>query len=643
MLTPTKLFLETQTVGSPQISGNGEHIVYTLGYIDPETQKPLSNLWIMRSDGSENRQITWDDEKVSSPVWSPDDHSIAFVGLRDGEHFIRLLSLEGGDPQPLAEHYETPGSLAWSPDGKHLAYTLKVDPENPTGAKREENIPAPVRATSRLDYKHDGRGYINNARSQLFVLEVATRESRQISGEYKDHAFPLWSPDGAEIGVTVSDNSGMSSVIRLFPHAGGDAKEIGWAEGSVGLYSWSPDGSQILFTGYPRSSPQDEFWRYITATGDVIQATDGLDFQPESGYPTASSPSQPVWIDDDKVIVNASFQGMTSLFGLDVTDGVDVQITIWQSTHSGLSIDNAKNTIVQVYSSPETPSRLVKVDLHSREVTTLLDPNAEWLSPDSLPHVEHVSVERGDKTIDAWVYMPANFDPESTYPVILNIHGGPHNHHGFNWNAASQLLSAAGNIVISPNPRGSGTYGREFAESVWGDWGGEDWQDNLAILDFVLDRDYADSTRCGIYGYSYGGYMASWAIGQTHRFKAAIVGAPVYNLYSFFGTSDIGHNWGEVQWGGDVFDPEQTERIMQRSPSTHIHNAKTPTLILQGEDDQRCPVGQAEELFVHLKKLGVETELVRYPGCSHLMLGSGPTAYKIDYFTRCIEWFVERL
>lgn len=643
LLTPENVILKTRNIGSPQISGNGGHIVYTLGYIDADTKKKRSDLWLMKSDGGENRQLTWEDEQVSSPIWSPDDETIAFVSARDGEHTIRLLSLDGGEAQPIATHIEAPTSLAWSPDGTHIAYTLKVDPDNPSGAKRDTNELAPVRSTTRLDYKQDSRGYLNNVRTQLFVVNLDTHETRQLTEEYKDHTFPNWSRDSKEIAIKVADQNGMRSWLKLYPLAGGEPRKIGWPDGIIGLYSWSPDGSQILFTGYPTNSPQHEFWRYLTATGEVVQVTDGLDFQPESGYPTASSPSQPVWIDDDKVIVNSSFQGMTSLFGLDVTDGVDVQVTIWKGIHSGLSTDNANTTIVQAYSSPETPARLVKVDIDSHEVTTLLDPNESWLSSDMLPKVEHVSVERGDKTIDAWVYLPPNIDTSRKYPVILNIHGGPHNHHGFNWNTPSQLMSAAGNIVISPNPRGSGTYGREFAESVWGDWGGEDWLDDLAILDLVLERDYADSERCGIYGYSYGGFIASWAIGQTDRFKAAIVGAPVYNFYSFFGTSDIGHTWCEIQFGGDVFDPEQAPAVLARSPHTHIRNAKTPTLIMQGEEDHRCPVGQAEELFVALKKLGVETELVRYPGCSHLMLGSGPTEYKIDYHTRVIEWFGERL
>lgn len=637
MHTPESLLTGIKNIGSPQISGNGAHIVYTLGYIDAETGSSRSDLWLMDADGSNNRKLTWDEERVSAPVWSPDDSAIAFVASNGNENTIRVLSMNGGDSRPIITHSNPPMALAWSPDGASLAYTLKVDPANPTGEKRKSSNPA-IQHTTRLDYKQDGRGFLDNVRNQLYVLDVKSGDTRQLSSAYKDHAFPQWSPDGSEVSVTVSDANGMQSTLQLFPIAGGETQVIGWPTGSVGLWSWSPDASQILFSGYPTSSPQHEFYRYITATGEVIQATDGLDFQPESGYPTASRPSQPVWIDDDKVIVNANYQGMTSLFGLDVTDGVDVQISIWQRVQSGLSVDDAKTTIVQVYSSPETPSRLVKFNIETHEVTTLLDPNADHLPLESLPHVEHVSVDRGDYQIDAWVYLPPNFDIEKKYPVVLNIHGGPHNHHGFQWNAPSQLMSAAGYIVIAPNPRGSGSYGRDFGEAVWGDWGGEDWLDDLAVLDYVLDRDYADQHRVAIYGYSYGGYMASWAIGQTDRFKTAIVGAPVYNFYSFFGTSDIGHHWCETQWAGDVFDPAQTDKVLERSPHMHIRNAKTPTLILQGADDVRCPIGQSEELFVHLSKLGVETELVCYPGCSHLMLGSGPLEYRIDYFNRVIDW-----
>lgn len=634
MLTSDQLILKSRTVGSPQISPNGKHIVYTLAYIDTESLTPRSNLWMMNVDGSDNRQITFKAEKVSWPVWSPDSATIGFVATFDGKHHVSLLALDGGEARPVSEHNESPTGLAWSPDGRAIAYTMRVNPDANDG----DSIAPSVRVTRRLDYKQDGKGYLNNVRDQLFVVDIESGTTRQLTSEYRDHAFPHWSPDGDRIIVTASDQNGMRDLMQIYPATGGDPKEIGWPEGTIGLYSWSPDGSQILFTGYPTSSPQHEFYRYIVADDAIVPSTQGLDFAPEAGYPTASSPSWPVWIDDDKVIVNAGFQGMTSLFGLDVTDGVDVQITIWQATHSGLSVDDAHTTIVQTASGPEYPSRLVKVDLHSHEVTVLLDPNEELLPLDDLANVEYVTVARGGDSIDAWVYLPPDLDLEKRYPVVLDIHGGPHNRHGFVWNGMAHYLASAGYIVVAPNPRGSSSYGREWAEAVWGDWGGEDWQDILAVLDFVLDRDYADPQRCAIFGYSYGGFMASWAIGHTDRFKTAIVGAPVYNFDSFAGTSDIGHCWTEIQWGGDIFDPEQKPKIMEQSPSTYIHHATTPTLILQGEADDRCPVGQAEELFVALGKLGVETELVRYPGCSHLMRGSGPVSSRIDFNERVLAW-----
>lgn len=640
MFTPEKLIKSAKSIGSPQISGSGAHIVYTLGYI--EGDKNRSHLWVMDSNGENNRQLTWDDASVSSPIWSPDDEQIAFVTSRDETHEIQVLSMHGGNAHTLVSHPNQPRGLAWNPDGTRIAYSLKVDP-NQARESSDKKLSTPIQATTRLDYKFDGRGYLYESRNHLHVLDVESGSTRQLSSAIKDHEHPLWSPDGSQIAVKVTEQNGHVSRLHIFPLAGGDPTEIGWPKGSIGVCSWSPDQSQILFSGNPTPSPQLEMYRYITATGEVVQSTEGLDFSPESGYPSASQPSQPVWIDDDKVVINASYQGMTSLFGLDVTDGVDVQITIWEARQSGLSMDRSHTTLVQVQSSPETPGRLVKFDLKSHTLTTLLDPNADDFPVESLPQVERISVDRGDYQIDAWVYLPPNFDESGSYPVVLNVHGGPHNHHGFHWNTVSQTMAAAGNIVISPNPRGSGSYGREFGEAVHGDWGGEDWLDDLATLDKVLERPYADADRCGIFGYSYGGYIASWAIGHTDRFKAAIVGAPVYNFYSFAGTSDIGYNWCKIQWKGDVFDPAQAPAILERSPHTYIRNATTPTLILQGENDLRCPIGQAEELFVHLKTQGVETELVRYPECAHGMQSSGPLQYRIDFYDRINAWFAKYL
>jgi dipeptidyl aminopeptidase/acylaminoacyl peptidase len=221
------------------------------------------------------------------------------------------------------------------------------------------------------------------------------------------------------------------------------------------------------------------------------------------------------------------------------------------------------------------------------------------------------------------------------------VHGGPHSYYGFAFNNMQQTLASHGFIVVFANPRGSGSYGREFAQEVRFDWGGEDYLDLMAVLDAALERPYADKERTGIWGYSYGGFMTAWAIGQSNRFKAAVCGAPCFDLESMYGTSDISHAWGPLQWGGTPH--EASEAFAAHSPSTFAHRTKTPTLIMQGEADDRCPIGQGEQMFVALKQAGCEVEFARYPGGSHAMLRVGPPSHRVDFLQRLVGWFTDHL
>jgi dipeptidyl aminopeptidase/acylaminoacyl peptidase len=199
------------------------------------------------------------------------------------------------------------------------------------------------------------------------------------------------------------------------------------------------------------------------------------------------------------------------------------------------------------------------------------------------------------------------------------------------------MLVSNGFLVVFANPRGSSSYGRRFTQQVVGDWGGEDFQDLMAVVDEVLTRPYADPERTGIFGYSYGGFMTSWTIGHTDRFKAAVCGAPVFDLESQYGTSDIGHVWGALQWEGKPH--ESRDWYTAHSPATFAHRATTPTLILHAEGDIRCPIGQGEQMYATLKAAGCETEFVRYPGGSHLFLWGGEPTYVEDFFRRTLDWF----
>lgn len=637
-LTPDRLILDLAGVSSPVISGDGTRIAYSLGRIDRGTAAPSSQLWVMDADGANARQMTQVGTTASDLAWSPNDREIAFVSKREGGFAICVLALEGGEARVVTSHQQKPASLVWSPDGTAIAYTVPVDPTNPDEAPRDADLPPPVRVTRRIDYKQDGRGYLDDVRHQVMTVDVATAKRAQVSSGLHDHDFPQWSPDGATIAAKVSTHNGMRSTLALLPVEGGEPRTVGFEGGAIGTWAWSPDGASILLDGYPNESPQTEYYLCDVASGELRQITDDLDLNPEAGYPTLSGPAQPVWLDDATALITGSQAGGTGLWRLDLATGKRTCVAFADASRSGLSVDRDHSRCVQASSDPDGPGKLVATDLATGELTILLDPNADFFTATPPATVEKVTIDRDGWKIDAWVTLPADLDESASYPLVLDIHGGPHGAHGFSFNIPAQVLASHGIVVVSPNPRGSSAYGREFAEAVWEDWGGEDWRDLQAVVDHVASRPYIDADRLGVYGYSYGGYMTSWAIGQTDRFKAAVCGAPAFNLVSMYGTSDISHGFGELQWGGPLADADVAAWMRERSPSTHIHKAVTPTLILHGEADDRCPVGQGEEMFVGLLKAGVETEFVRYPEGSHLMILNGSAQHRIDFYTRILTW-----
>lgn len=641
VLSPDRAIFDLESISAARISGDGSRIAYIHGSTERGTAKANSHLWLINTDGSQPRQLTRTGSATSDPAWSPDDASIAFVSRRGDGFAICILPIDGGEARPVTSHEQRPTGLAWSPDDSQIAYTVPVDPANPDEAPRDDDAPPAVRVIRRIDYKQDNRGFLNDVRHQVMVVDVASGERHQVSAELFDHAAPQWSPDGNTLAAKIANRNGMHSQLGLIPVNGGDVVRIGWDDGGIGTWAWSKDGSFILFDGYPQSSPQTEFYRYELASGDIHQLTDNLDFSPESGYPTISGPAQPVWLDDTTALVHGSRAGRSGLWTINAGNGEITGVEYWKATHTGLSVDASGNLVVQGRTDLDGPGKLVVFDRASCETNVILDANKEFFASTPPATVEPFTIDRDGWKIDAWLHKPAGFDESRQYPLVLDVHGGPHGAHAYTFNTGAQVLASHGFLVVTSNPRGSGGYGREFGEAVRGDWGGEDWKDLQAVLDDVESRPYVDAARTGIYGYSYGGYMTSWAIGQTDRFKAAVCGAPVFNMLSFYGTSDIGHVFGETQWNGTPL--EAGEWMVQRSPSTHIHKVVTPTLIVHGEADDRCPIGQGEEMFIGLLKAGCETEFVRYPGGSHLMLRGGPVQHRVDYYTRILAWFQKHL
>jgi len=639
-LSPETLVFGVAQAGDPQVSPDGTSILYAVTQHHPRGKdRTTSAIWTCAINGSTPRQLTFGPGRDAGARWSPDGQQIAFVSDRVDRSGVFVLPLGGGEARQLTRHQQPIDALAWSPDGRSIAYTAPFDPRNPDETSPPEGAAPAVRSIRRIDYKQDNRadGFLGDVRSQLCVVDVASGERRMLTREPVDHHHPRWSPKGQQLAVQIPALNGMISRLGLVDVASGATTLVGPERGVVGIWEWSPDGDRILFAGEPERTWQLDLFVYDVALGESRRLTDDLQCLPDAGYPTRLPPSQPVLLDDRRALIHAMRAGASGLYVVDTGSGEVTQEQTWPAMNSGLSVDQAKQFVVQGHASFERLGEISVFERSSGATSVVTRQSAQLLQESPPAGWERVEVRREPFAIEGWLLRPAGFDPAKRYPVVLDVHGGPNGSYGHGFNLVQQLLAANGFLVVIVNPRGSSSYGREFTQQVTRDWGGEDYQDLMAILDAVLERPEADATRTGIYGFSYGGYMTAWAIGQSDRFQAAVCGAPVFDFASFYGTSDIGHIFGDLQWGGAPWD--NLEWSTAHSPSTHAQQIRTPTLILHGEADQRCPIGQGEEMFVALSKAGCEVEFVRYPGASHLFLGGGHPEHRVDFLTRTLAWF----
>ncbi len=636
-ISPHTLVYGFTLAGDPNVSPDGKRIVYTLTNVDEEKHKAITHLWIAGIDGSDRKQLTHTGTSNGEPRWSPDGTKLAFTSNRAGDKKSGIYVLEvdqTGEARELTTHNQGINSLAWSPDGKSIAYLTDFDPENPDEKKPEEGAPPPIRVTSRIDYKQDGRGYLGDKRQQIFIVDVESGERRKLTNRPNDFTGPQWSPDSKTIAAGVQNRNGMHSQLTLIDVATGAEKIATPEDGTLAQWAWSPDGKRIAMAADTQKSWQSDIFVYDVEGDSLERITDDLPVMPDI-------PNGMIWTGKDEVTFSARWAGGNGIYKINLKNGKHETVHYHEAMNSSFSADREGRYIVRAQTSFDNHGEISVFDSKSGEaklVTSYSDAVFET-SPPAL--WERIEIQRGKYTIEAWLLKPADFDPNKKYPVVLDIHGGPNGHYGYQFNPMQQNLSTNGFLVVSANPRGSSSYGREFTMQVAEDWGGEDYLDLMGIVDKVLERPYADADRTGCWGYSYGGYMTSWIIGQTDRFKACVCGAPCFDLVSMYGTSDISHTFGELQWGGPPH--EAMEWYRKHSPATYAHKVKTPTLIIHGEEDERCPIGQGEQMFIALLKAGVETEFARYPGMAHGMTRLGPPQYREDVLARTLAWFKRHL
>ena len=656
MALAADLVYELRNVSDPAISPDGQRIVYTRSWAERDETPPATRSRLMLVDLNSGMDITNADEREftrgnadSWPRFSPDGRVVAFLrSAQPGEpRQIWVMPSDGGEGHQLTSAPKGVQDFSWSPDSGRIVYCADTEPAAGAAAGRTSDGPRVVEV-NRLRYRHDLQGWRGDAHYHLFVIEVASGEVVPITHGDWDDFGAAWSPDGTRVafvsGRREDRDSRALTEAYVVPVEGGEAEC--WSGGlkSVGAVAWAPDSTRLVAvaSGDEAGMVLWQGWLYVLQPdGEPRRITDDRQRPTLGGGPGAARQPEIRWTGDGRILFLGEHRGQSFIYQASLEGGEARQLWGGERLAAGLSLDSKAARAAVASTSPAHPSDIRMVHLADGTSSVVSDPNSAFLARQPAASMEKFSVERAGLQIECRLWFPPDFDAQSIYPLVLDIHGGPNGAFYDSYVPWQQALAGSGYLVLAVNPRGSSTYGNDFMRAVLDDWGGEDYLDLMAAMDTVCQRKYVDQRRLGIHGYSYGGFMTSWTIAHSRRFGAAVVGAPCTNLYTMYGTSDIGISFGEPQWGWTA--EESPEKLLAKSPISYAGRVTAPVLLLHGEADARCPVGQSEEYFVALKRLGKTVEFVRFPDCNHGFPRTGHPRMREEYMARLVRWFDEWL
>jgi dipeptidyl aminopeptidase/acylaminoacyl peptidase len=597
-----------KTAGSPAISPDGKQVLYTLSYADMKENERRTEIWIVATDPGKPRRFT-SGKNDASPQWSPDGQTIAFISTRGtGEAAkpqIHLISPFGGEAEKLTDSKTGVASFVWSPDSKRIAYVAQR-PLTEAEEKKQKD-------------KDDAQVVDSNFRfSHLWVIDIETKKALEIVKNDWVVSDPQFSPDGKLISYTTNptpkaDDGTLADICISNVDGSGTPRKLIENDGPDNAARWSPDGKWIVFASRAAKKGQLGFASLL-----IVSPDGGTPRSIATNY-DAPAPTV-VWSRDGSTLYfSATHRTTSQIFSIPASGGDPKTISSGNSVIAGMSIAKNADKVAFARSDIQRPAEIYASSLSGFNPAKLTDHN---------PQINDIALGRGEvikwksrdgMEIEGLLVYPVNFEAGKRYPTIANIHGGPsgvwtQSFPGTYGNYA-HIWAGRGWAVFLPNVRGSSGYGEKFLMANYRDWGGGDYQDIQTGLDELVKRGISDPDRMGQAGWSYGGYMTAWTLTQTNRFKAVMVGAGLTNMFSMYSTNDL-QRVLEGYFGAQPWDDLEAFWI-KSSAMAHIKKAKTPTLILHGAQDQRVPVGQAQELYMGLKKNGVPVQLVFFPREGH--------------------------
>ncbi len=617
-------------ISDPRLSPDGARIAFVVGKVSLSANAVESNIWVTSSDGGTATQITFDGDTNSRPRWSPDSSRLAYISNRSGSSQIWTMNADGSGAKQLTELSTEADGVLFSPDGERLVYLSRVFPacaaDDACNARRleeAENDPVKARIFERLLYRHwtawdDGR------RSHLFSLSLAG-EAEPIDltpGTLDVPPFSLGGPDGYDISpdgqeVCYELKAGLeqerSTNIDLWtvPIQGGRPTQVTRNPAADVSPAYSPDGRFLAYRAQERPGYESDRFRLFIqdrSSGEAVPLTDTLDRWVTS---LAWSP------DSTRLFFTAEDRGRQPIYTVRASGGPTQVAVYGDAHHDDVQLRPDGKSMIYSASSGSRPVEIYRAFSGGGQPERLTHINDQLLDRYKLDALEEVSyLGRDGAALSGFVAKPPNFNLESRYPLLVLIHGGPQGAWGEDWSYRwnPQVFAAAGFVVFMPNPRGSTGYGQAFTDAVRSDWGGKAFDDIIAGVDSMLARPYVDATRVAAAGASYGGYMIDWMLGHTDRFNALVSHDGVYDLKSFFGSTE--ELWFPL-WDLEGPPWDRQEQYEKWSPSSYVKNFKTPTLVVHGQLDYRVPVTQGMQLFTALQMRDVPSKFLYFPDEGH--------------------------